>query len=275
MSKSTRQQVTLFFLSLLAGSSVGDAAEIQFKAQADVRGSLVLLGDVAQIRDSDGLPVEALNRIELFPAPARGRIKTVRDVEIRQLLQLHGIRTADHRFSGSESIRIGPVNIKVPATTPVSATQTAEMERRMVVAKQSIAMGTVIRAVDLELKVPEWNAANASPAIDLNDVIGREVSRNYAAGQVIDMRSLRKPLLVRRGDAVTVVARAAGVRVRTTAKALADGSVGDLLFVESTDRKRDKYSAIVTGSREVEVFASGTSVVDANPPPSKVPRELP
>lgn len=273
MQKSTRSRTTLFFLALLAGNLSAEAAEIQFKAQADVRGSLVLLGDIANIQDLDPQKVETLRRIELFPSPARGRVRTLRNVEIRQLLQLHGVSTAEHRFAGAELIRIGHAKSTAASlghSEPHAKSETTQQQ--IVVAKQPIATGTVIRAADIELKASERPVANGSLAASTEDVVGHESTRSYSAGQAIDLRSLRKPILVRRGDAVAVVAKAAGVRVRTTAKALADGAFGEVIPVESQDR--EKFSVVVSGSREAEVFASGSTVSDRRHAVAGVPENL-
>ena len=57
-----------------------------------------------------------------------------------------------------------------------------------------------------------------------------------------------------RGEVVTVLARAGGIRVRTNARAHEEGSVGELVAVESL-ANRSTYYARVTGNREVEVYA--------------------
>ncbi len=271
MPSSARRRVTLFFLTILAGSSSAESAEIQFKPQADVRGSLVLLGDVANIQDPDSQQVDSLRRIELFPSPARGRVRTVRDVEIRQLLQLHGVSTADHRFAGAELVRIAHAQGTRQAPVPVVPNAGGSEETAVVVANQPISIGAIIRATDVELKSPDKPVTNGmTVSRNTEAVIGQESSRSYTTGQPIDTRSLRKPILVRRGDAVTVVAKAAGVRVRTTAKALADGALGALLPVESLEG-REKYSVVVTGLRHAEVFASGSTVTDVNQTPPMQP----
>jgi flagella basal body P-ring formation protein FlgA len=261
MHPSAKRRSTWFFLVLLAGSATGDAAEIQFQTQAQVRGSLVLLGDVAKIIDPDPDQAEALARIELFPAPARGRVRTSRQVEIRQLLQLHGVLASDHRFTGAQEIRIGDA-IQQPASAsaaPVPAATPAEP--LVVVAKVPISAGSVVREIDVELKPVERRGPATQAAVTIEAVIGQESSRSYAAGQVIDPRTLRKPILVRRGELVAVIAKAAGVRVRTTAKALADGAAGDLLPVEAPNREH--YSVVVTGVRQGEILASAPQVRSA------------
>ena len=67
MPPSARRQVTLFFLAILAGSWSAEGAEIRFRPQADVRGSLVLLGDIAEIlgTEAETQTVETLRRTRL------------------------------------------------------------------------------------------------------------------------------------------------------------------------------------------------------------------
>lgn len=250
-------------LAFLTGSLSAGGAEIAFKSQATIRGSLVLLGDLADVRDSDPKVVDNLQRIELFPSPARGRQRLLRQVELRQLLQLHGIIAPDHQFSGAEVVRIGQATgdaARAPRTLP----QVPEADSRslaIVVAKRNIASGEILRAVDVELQAVEPLPASVAPLTNPDSVVGKEALRSIAAGQPLDARALRKPILVRRGELVVVVARAAGVRVRTTAKALSEGAHGDVVQLEA-DGSRQTYSAVVTGLREAEVYASGSSVSD-------------
>ena len=88
------------------------------------------------------------------------------------------------------------------------------------------------------------------------DVIGKETQRAISPGQVLDQNYVRSPILVRRGDVVTVYARAAGIRVRTTGRAISDGSQGDLIAIETLETgSREKFDARVTGAQVVEVWA--------------------
>ena len=59
---------------------------------------------------------------------------------------------------------------------------------------------------------------------------------------------------MRRGEVVTVYARASGIRVRTVARSRDDGGEGELVSVESL-ADRSTFYARVSGIREVEVYA--------------------
>ena len=71
----------------------------------------------------------------------------------------------------------------------------------------------------------------------------------------------RHRLAVHRGEVVSVLARAGGIRIRTNARAREEGSVGELVAVESL-LNRSTYYARVSGTREVEVFARPPQVAN-------------
>jgi flagella basal body P-ring formation protein FlgA len=136
----------------------------------------------------------------------------------------------------------------------------------VVVALRSLARGVVIRDTDVELQRGLPREASSDAFSSLDEVVGKETTRAIPVGKVIPRDALRAPLLVRRGEIVTVYASSAGIRVRTTARARDDGSLGDLVAVESV-HDRSTYFARVDGVREVEVFAH--SVQAAGPPTAK------
>jgi flagella basal body P-ring formation protein FlgA len=128
----------------------------------------------------------------------------------------------------------------------------------VVVAARSLPRGAVIRAGDVRLQQgPEDGVvieatSEAFHAID--EVLGKQTTQTVPAGKVLDRGSIREPILVCRGEVITVYARSAGVCVRTTARAREDGSLGDVIQVESM-LDRAAYLARVCGIQEVEVYA--------------------
>ena len=85
---------------------------------------------------------------------------------------------------------------------------------------------------------------------------------------------LQSPIVVKRGDLVTVTAQTSGIRVRTSAKALQDGSTGELIQVESMESKQ-RYDARVTGLREAAVFAATRVGVPQKQSQAQTARRLP
>ena len=118
---------------------------------------------------------------------------------------------------------------------------------------RSLPRGTV-SADDLELQNDGLDDASGG-FHTIEEVIGRETTRAVAAGRSLSQDSLRAPLLVRRGEVVTVYVQGSGIRIRTNARAREDGSQGDLVSVDSL-LNRKTYFTHVTGVREVEVYRS-------------------
>ncbi|MCA9261977.1 MAG: flagella basal body P-ring formation protein FlgA, partial [Planctomycetales bacterium] len=82
-------------------------------------------------------------------------------------------------------------------------------------------------------------------------------------GAVVLTNQLRSPIVVRRGETVTVTARAAGIVVKTLAVARQDGGVGDLVQADTLDGdRRERLTARVTGRQRLEVFAAGVTSED-------------
>jgi flagella basal body P-ring formation protein FlgA len=108
---------------------------------------------------------------------------------------------------------------------------------------------------------PYSGSLPAQAVTSLDGVIGKEAKQPIRAGGILLANQVRAPLLVRRGERVSVHARAAGVTARTFAVAQQDGSLGDLISVQALEGK-DRYSARVAGLRELEVLAVGASAND-------------
>jgi len=139
-----------------------------------------------------------------------------------------------------------------PATLQIDAE--VSLPPNVVIATRAISRGKVISPADVRLEPVSATDRSSERFYRLDEVIGLEVSSAIAAGRPLTRKAVRQPLLVRRGDVVTVYARAAGISVRVMARARDDGSLDDAVAVESLlDRK--VYYARVNGLRQVEVFA--------------------
>jgi flagella basal body P-ring formation protein FlgA len=128
------------------------------------------------------------------------------------------------------------------------------------VATRALVPGDIVQRSDVKLAEGKANDDDILfPSLD--DVVGQQARRAVVAGQAIKQDDVQSPILVRRGDAVAVFARSAGIQVRTTGRAQEEGSKGDVIIVESM-LNRERFMARVSGIHEVEVFAQ-TADADA------------
>jgi len=156
--------------------------------------------------------------------------------------------TGSQRFD----VAVAGKNGTVPFTVTIDAT--VRVVAPVVVALRSLPRGAIVREGDVTLQ--RTPAADKVPGTlhSLEEALGHELVRAVGAGLPVTTDTLRPPLAVHRGEVVTVVARAGGVRIRTNARAHDEGSVGELVAVESLTN-RSTYYARVSNIREVEVYA--------------------
>lgn len=327
------------------------AARITIRSQATPQGTVVRLGDVADIGADDSRRAEALAAMPLMPAPAPGTRRYLRMREVQDLLAAHGEDLRTLRFNGQTVVEVhapdlsaAPVAAEPPqpeppaepqpkpltaseiskiheqvrgsivrhvqaasrennpwqvtfqlpeqhlqllrgvarqplcegGTPPWTGKQTfmiycataqgnvrlpieaeVSLPKQFAVAARPIARGSIVTAADVELRYLEEEPAASTrraPIDDLDQLIGKEASRSIQADNVIYSDEVQAPLLVRRGELITVVARGGGIRVRTQARSRENGALGDLVQLESL-QTRERYDAQVIGPKEATVFA--------------------
>ena len=169
--------------------------------------------------------------------------------------------TGTQRFEVVVASPDGPVQFSLDAQVAVPPP--------VVVTVSSLPRGVVVRAADVELRDPAPRDGQFEAFYAIDEVVGKETTRAIPKGKVLQRESVRSPLLVQRGEVVTVYARSPGIRVETKARARQHGGLGDLVAVESLlDRKT--YFARVSAVREVEVYARSPRI--ATSPQSQVAR---
>ncbi len=159
--------------------------------------------------------------------------------------------TGLQRFEATVDTPDGPVRFPLDVQVAVPAA--------VVVAVRSLPRGAIIRALDVKLQHDVSPQERSQPIYSLQEVIGKETTCAIPQGKILLKKSVRAPLLVRRGEVVTVYARSPGVRVRTTGRVRDSGSLGELVSVESL-LNRQTYYARVSAVREVEVYAGAVRV---------------
>lgn len=337
-----RRLIILLAAAQALAWSVCEAAELRLRQQCSPRGSVITLGDVAEIYSADAKGAEKLAAMELFPAPAASQQRVIRVREVQDLLVLRGINLAEQQFSGSSQVVVTSASEPVRADQALTSSAAKRIHRRVqeavlqylqsktgsdeprslqfettpalavaaanpaqpisisggtapwtgmqhfeaaidspagpsrfkldvqvavpsavVVAAHSFSRGEVIRETDLSLvrETPRDGESVVFHAIE--DVVGKQTTRAVPDGKILSADDLQAPLIVHKGDVVTVYARSAGIRVRTIARARDDGGLGDLVTME-TMHDRKPYQARVCGVREAEVLAQAVPATERN-----------
>ena len=100
-------------------------------------------------------------------------------------------------------------------------------------AARVIERGQTIAAEQLQLQ--EVNVGRASRGFynSVDEVIGQGAKRRLRAGQLIAPNLLAAPLLIRRGQQVTIIASQDGISASATGEALANGREGEVIRVRN------------------------------------------
>ncbi|MEM1304736.1 MAG: flagellar basal body P-ring formation chaperone FlgA, partial [Planctomycetota bacterium] len=152
------------------------------------------------------------------------------------------------------------------ADGPVRFPVVADLQRAtpVVVAVRNVPRGALLTRADVQVRsLPRDTRLRADelPLGTVDDVIGREAVRSLRAGAVLTDANCLPPVLVRRGDQVTVMAGGGGIRIRMAAKARANGRLGEIVPIETIET-RDQLSARVVGRRELAVLSATGSAGD-------------
>lgn len=162
--------------------------------------------------------------------------------------------TGLQRFEVAIDTPDGPVQFPLDARVAISPA--------VVAAVRPLPRGALISRADVRLQDGAADHGRPTAFHSIDEVVGKETTGAIASGAVISQESVRSPLLVRRGEVVTVYARSPGICVRTVGRARDNGSIGELVAVESLLDRRT-YFAQVSNVREVEVYARSPKAVRA------------
>ncbi|WP_346353609.1 flagellar basal body P-ring formation chaperone FlgA [Azotosporobacter soli] len=216
-----------------------------------VRGSLIQERAVAAVKSQissaaagDEIEVAVVGEVGDLLAPPG-------DVEIRIEL------SAPLHYNGVNAVRAVVWINGQPTVIKTYVKMEIRLFRPIVVANRVIMAGQVIRPEDLRLERTDVGRMNGY-YLDSSKFEGLAAKRIINPGTVMTTNLLEKPLLVRRGSPVNIVARVAGMEIVTAGQAAQDGRVGQLIRVMNMNSKK-----LVTGrvidANTVQVITPGSS----------------
>lgn len=109
-----------------------------------------------------------------------------------------------------------------------------------VVPLRTLRAGTVITADDLRLDAKTIQGVFQS----VDDVIGQEAKVSLYAGRPVRHGEIGPPALIERNQVVPLVFNKSGLRISTEGRALARGSVGDVVRVMNLSSKATLFGQI-------------------------------
>lgn len=144
------------------------------------------------------------------------------------------------------------VNGQMARTVRVSAW--VEVYRPVLCAVRAMAKGHVLGPEDLRLSRRPLSRLRDQVLSTPEGVVGLALKRSVQAGQVMTDRMLTPPVIVRRGDRVTILAQSKSLTVTTPGKVKQDGSSGDYVRVENLMSEKEILAKVVSPKTVVVNF---------------------
>ncbi|HTQ14908.1 MAG TPA: flagellar basal body P-ring formation chaperone FlgA [Rhizomicrobium sp.] len=121
---------------------------------------------------------------------------------------------------------------------------------RIVVPSHDVPRGATLGDSDLEYQ--DVDAAQVQPGVvtSMNALDGMQTRRLLRAGEPVRPDDVRKPILVTKGQTVTMTFDAPGITLTATGKALTEGGLGETVTIQNPVSFR-QITGVVTGAGEV------------------------
>ncbi|GAA5316146.1 MAG: flagellar basal body P-ring formation chaperone FlgA [Candidatus Pelagadaptatus aseana] len=128
------------------------------------------------------------------------------------------------------------VQVVCHGSTPWSLYISSRIQQWMpvVISRRDLIKGVHLTEADLTTEVRDIRRMNSGFITDKNQIIGMQVRRPLKAGEGLRSSSLAPPLLVEKGDQVTVIASSGNFSVKIAGIALTKGKLGDQIRVQNT-----------------------------------------
>lgn len=110
----------ILLATVLATAGPAAAANVALRARSFHEGTMIRLGDVADISAASTAEVDELSTTVLMPAPAPGTMQFLRKAEIRELLAARGIDVSSISLDGAEVVEVQAAK---PQLAPAAAAQ--------------------------------------------------------------------------------------------------------------------------------------------------------
>ena len=138
-----------------------------------------------------------------------------------------------------EVVQGGTVVASVPVQAEVAAVGP------VVIARRPVPRGMTLRADDVAVEERDLTGAPPGALSEPQQALGKEARSALAAGTPLTLQALADPLLVRRGDVVTVVVETSGMRLSVPGEALEAGSAGAAVRVRNRNSQQEISGQVV------------------------------
>lgn len=118
----------------------------------------------------------------------------------------------------------------------------------VVCARRNLKKGEIVEEGDLYIARKNIARLSAKVVTDITNVAGLMVKHSIKKDTCIKEWMVEKPLVVKKGDLITILAESGSLRVTVPGRVLAKGHIGDLIRVQNSMSKKVIYAKVVDAS---------------------------
>ncbi|MGE4326600.1 MAG: flagellar basal body P-ring formation chaperone FlgA [Pseudodonghicola sp.] len=112
---------------------------------------------------------------------------------------------------------------------------------------------TIVQPEDVETIELPWSRVNAYAVTDADGLVGMQVRRMLSPGRPVQLQSVMPPLIITRGDRVTIQLIHGGLQLSAEGKAISDAHLGQEVRVIN-----------LSSNKTIVAIARGDGLVEAN-----------
>lgn len=120
-----------------------------------------------------------------------------------------------------------------------------DLYAEVVVASRTLARQQIIGIDDVELRRVNLGAAGKGLVSDPSRIVGMKTRGVITAGEPVDMRQLERTILIKRGEVVTMIANAAGMKVAAKGRAEQNGYADGRIRLSNLSTKREVWGRVL------------------------------
>ncbi len=121
-------------------------------------------------------------------------------------------------------------------------------KRELYVLKEAGQKGDTIGPKDVVVRETYMNGKGLGYPASIEDVVGKVLKRDVPANTLVTNQILEDRVVVKRGDAVTIIAESNKLIVRAKGKTVEKGRVGDVIRVKNMASGKEVMAKVVTSS---------------------------
>jgi len=148
----------------------------------------------------------------------------------------------------------GNINVQVACNSgawTILVPAQAKVYRSVAVAGRNLQRGDVVSAADLSSTIKDVGDLRMGFVLTPGEIIGKEIKVAVNKGETFRTSALDSPLVIKRGDLVSMESSAGEISVTTSATAVSDGRIGQQIRVKNNQSARI-INAKVVGTGKVQ-----------------------